>query len=132
MEGTTNVARYDCLSVDGCLDTSSSTSYLDFCSIRGLRSNFQYVEQHLSSTKSHLLFLTETKLSVTTDNNLFSVSSYFLCPHFQSKAGCCAYVRNDITCSRGLNLDYSELSTIWLRLQCHSLKKIQLCSISFI
>ena len=32
-------------------------------------------------------------------------------------------MRNNITCSRGHNLESSEFSTIWLRLQCHSLTK---------
>ena len=58
----------------------------------------------------------------------FSVPSYFLYPDFQSKAGCCAYVRNDITCSRAHNLDSSELFTIWLKLQCHSLTKL-ICAV---
>ena len=60
---------------------------------------------------------------MTTDSSPFSVPSYFLYPYFQSKAGCCAYVRNDITCSRAHNLESIEFSTIWLRLQCHSLTK---------
>ena len=38
-------------------------------------------------------YLTETQLSVATDSSPFSVPSYFLYPHFQSKAGCCIYVR---------------------------------------
>ena len=96
---------------------------IDFCNIRGLRSCFQPMEHHLSSTKPHLLFLTETQLSVTTDSSPFSVPSYFLYPHFQSKAGCCAYVRSDITCSCTQTLVSSEFSTIWLRLQCHYLTK---------
>ena len=129
-EGTKNVPRSDCSSADdlGCLDTSSNTFPLDFCNIRGLRSNFQSVEHHLSTTKPHLLFLTETQLSVTTDSNPFSVPSYFLYPHFQSKASCCAYVHNDITCSRAPNLESSEFSTIWLTLQFHSLTKL-ICAV---
>ena len=113
-----------------CLDTSSNIFTLDFCNICGLRSNFQSVEHHLSSTKSHLLFLTETQLSVTTDSSPFSVPSYFLYLHFQSKAGCCEYVRNDINCSRAHNLESSEFSTIWLWLQCHSLT-IFICAVYF-
>ena len=88
--------------------------------LSSLTFTFQSVEHHLSSTKPHLLFLTETQLSVTTDSNPFSVSSYFLYPHFQSKAGCCVYVHNNITCSRAHNLESAEFSTIWLRLQCYS------------
>ena len=60
---------------------------------------------------------------MTTDRRPFSVPSYFFYPHFRSKAGCCAYVRNDITCSRAHNLESSEFSTILLRLQYHSLTK---------
>ena len=122
-EGITNVPRSDCPSADdlGCLDTSSNTSTLDFCNIPGLRFNFQYVEHYISCTKPHILFLTETQLSVTTDGSPFSVLSFFLYPHFQFKAGCCAYVRNDISCSRAPNLESPEFSTIWLRLQCRSL-----------
>ena len=124
-EGTTNVPRSDCPSDDdfGCLDTSSNTFTLDFCNIYGLRSNFQSVEHHLSSTKPHLIFLTETQLSVPTDSSSFSVPSYFLYSHFQSKAGCCVYVRNDINCSRAHNLESSDFSNIWQRLHCHSLTK---------
>ena len=99
---------------------SSNTLTLDFCNIRGLESNLQSVEHHLTSTKPHLVFLTETQLSVTTDSSPFSVPSFFLYPHLQSKGGCCAYVRNNITSSRAHNLECSEFSTIWLRLQCHS------------
>ena len=124
-EGIANVPRSDCPSADdlGCLDTSSNNCTLEFCNIRGLRSNFQSVEHQLSSTKSHFLFLTETQLSVTTDSSPFSVPSYLLYFNFQFKAGWCAYVRNDITSSRAHNLESSEFSTIWLRIQCHSLTK---------
>ncbi|MPC81464.1 hypothetical protein E2C01_076081 [Portunus trituberculatus] len=45
-----------------CLDTSLNFFYINFCSIRSLRSKFQSVEHHLSSTKPHL-FLTKTQLS---------------------------------------------------------------------
>ena len=78
-----------------------------------------------TSTKLHLLLLTKTQLSVTTDSSHFSVPSYFLYPHFQSKAGCCT-LRNNITFSRAHNLESSE--TIWLRLQSHSLTKF-ICAV---
>ena len=82
----------------------------------------------ISSTKPNLLFLIETHFSVTTDISPFSLPSNFLYPHFQSKDGCCAYVRNDITCSRAPNHESSEFSAIWLRLQCHSLTKF-ICAV---
>ncbi|MPC80690.1 hypothetical protein E2C01_075277 [Portunus trituberculatus] len=68
-EGTKNVPRLDTFFDNNpkCLDTSLNFFYINFCNIRGLRSNFQSVEHHLSSTKTHLLFLTETQLSEATD-----------------------------------------------------------------
>ncbi|MPC21610.1 hypothetical protein E2C01_014600 [Portunus trituberculatus] len=81
-------------------------------------------KHHLSSTKpADLLFLTETQLSEATDSSPYSVPSYFLYPHFRSKAGCCVYVRNDLNYSRAHALESSEFSTIWLRLNSHSLTK---------
>ena len=65
---------------------------------------------------------------MATDSCPFSVLSYFLNPHFQFKAGCCIYVRNDITCSHAHNLESSQFSTIWLRLQSHSLTKF-ICAV---
>ena len=128
-EGTTNVPRSDRSPGDDlrCPDTSSFF-YTNFCNIRGLRSNFSSVEHHLSTTKPHLLFLTETQVSEATDSSPYSVPSYFLYSQFQSKAGCCVYVRNDITCSRAHALESSEFSTIWLRLQCHSHTKF-ICAV---
>ena len=59
-------------------------------------------------------------MSVSSDSSPFSVPSYFLYSHFQSKAGCCVCLPNDITWSRAHDLESSEFSAIWLRLQCHS------------
>ncbi|MPC89140.1 hypothetical protein E2C01_084073 [Portunus trituberculatus] len=64
-EGTKNVPRSD-IFLDNdpkCLDTSLNFLYINFCNIRGLKSNFHSVEHHLSFTKLHLLFLKETQLS---------------------------------------------------------------------
>ena len=70
-EGTINVPRSDCSpGIDPkCLDTPLTFFSINFCNIRGLRSNFQSVEHHLSSTKPHLLFLTETQVSEATNNS---------------------------------------------------------------
>ena len=128
--GTRNTPRSACLTVDdsACLDTSPGLFFLNFCNIRGLSSNFQSVEHHLLSTKPHLLFLTETQVSEQTDSSPYSVSSYFLYPQFRSKAGCCVYVRNDITCSRAHALESSEFSTIWLKLSSNSITKF-ICAV---
>ncbi|MPC84149.1 hypothetical protein E2C01_078877 [Portunus trituberculatus] len=42
--------------------------------------------------------------------------------------GCCVYVRNDLTCSHTHALESSEFSTIWLRLNSHSLTKF-ICAV---
>ncbi|XP_050709244.1 uncharacterized protein LOC126994048 [Eriocheir sinensis] len=124
--GTTNSPREDSLSgcrLERCLDNSSNLFLINFCNNRGLRSNFHSVEHPLSSSKPHLLFLTETQVSEVTDSNLYYFPSYYLYPKFQSKAGCCFYVRNDITCSRAYDLDSSGFSTIWLKRHCHFITK---------
>ena len=111
---------------------SSNFFYINFCNICSLRSNFQSVEHHLSSSKPYLLFLTETKLSETTDSSLYPVPSYFLYSHFYLKLAIVSTY--DITCSRAHNLESSEFSTIWFRLNCHSTTKFfcaVYCSLNF-
>ncbi|MPC88504.1 hypothetical protein E2C01_083410 [Portunus trituberculatus] len=51
-EGTKNVPISDCSLVGDpkYLETSLNFFFINFCNIRGLRSNFQSVEHHLSST----------------------------------------------------------------------------------
>src|ERR1044072_4786139 len=87
-----------------------SSFFISFCNIRGLFSNFHFVEHHLSFSRLYLLFLTETQVSECSDNKPYSVSSYCLYPQFSAKFGCCAYVRNNV-CSRVSNLESSEFST---------------------
>ncbi|MPC45240.1 hypothetical protein E2C01_038934 [Portunus trituberculatus] len=52
-KGTKNVPSSDSFRDDypKCFDTSLNFFYINFCNIRGLRSNFQSVEHHVSSTK---------------------------------------------------------------------------------
>ncbi|MPC31624.1 hypothetical protein E2C01_024919 [Portunus trituberculatus] len=78
-KGTRNVPRPDCslLGEPRCLNTSLNFFFINFFNIRDLRYHFQSVEHHLFSTKSHLLFLTETQLSEAMDSSPFSVPSYF-------------------------------------------------------
>ncbi|MPC54004.1 hypothetical protein E2C01_047910 [Portunus trituberculatus] len=117
-ERTKNVPRSDTSLVNDlkCLGISLTFFYINFCNIRGLKFNFQSVEHHLFSTKSHFLFNTETQLSEATDSSPFSVPSYILYSHFLSKLGFCVYVRNDLTCSCAHALESSKFSTIWPRL----------------
>ncbi len=110
-EGTRNAPRLDPTS-DGdsqrCHDNSTNFFFINFCNIHGLRSNFHSFQHHLSSSKPHLLFLTETQVLGATDRNLYSVPSYCLYSQFKAKAGCCVYVRNDVLYSRAPDLDSSE------------------------
>ncbi|KAL7646845.1 UNVERIFIED_CONTAM: hypothetical protein RMT77_002101 [Armadillidium vulgare] len=114
-------------SMPACPDARSSF-FINFCNIRGLFTNFHFVEHHLSSSKPHLLFLTETQVSGCSDSKPYSVSSYCLYPQFSAKGGCCAYVCNDVVCSRVSNLESSEFSTLWLKLSCNSTTKF-ICSV---
>ncbi|MPC91300.1 hypothetical protein E2C01_086325 [Portunus trituberculatus] len=125
-----NISRSDCSSGSDTkyLYTSLNFFFIYFCNIRCLRSNFQSVEHHLSSAKPHHLFLTEIQLSEATDKSPFSVPSYFLYPHFRFKDGCCVYVRNDLACFHAHALESSELITICLRLNSHSLNKV-ICAV---
>src|ERR1700755_743886 len=100
-----------------------SIFFINFCNTRSLHSNLHFVEHHLSSKRPHLLFLTETQMFDRSDNKPYSVFYYCLYLQFSAKGGCCAYVRNDVVCSRVSNLESSEFSTLWLRLSCHSTTK---------
>ena len=110
-----------------CPGARSACFTLDFCNIRGLRSNFSSVELYLHSSSPHLLFLTETQVSLESDPKEYSVSSYSLYSNFSFKTGCCAYVRKDVSCSRVSNLESSIFSTLWLRLSCQSTTKFICC-----
>src|SRR6201990_1566299 len=59
-----------------------SIFFINFCNIRGLHSNFHFVEHHLSSSRSPLLFLTETQMFERSDSKPYSVPSYCLYPQF--------------------------------------------------
>ena len=91
-----------------------SSFFINFCNICSLHSNFYFVKHHFSSSRPHLLFLTETQMFERSDSKPYSVSSYCLYPQFSAKAGCFAYVRNDVACSRVSNLESSEFSTYGL------------------
>ncbi|MPC44140.1 hypothetical protein E2C01_037804 [Portunus trituberculatus] len=69
-DGATNVPRSDSSlkNYPKYLDTFLNFFYISFCNIHILRSNFQSVKHHRSSTKPHL-FLTETLLSEATDRS---------------------------------------------------------------
>ncbi len=116
-EGTRNVPRSDPTpdnDNERCPDNSTNFLLTSLCNIWGHRSNFNSGKHHFSS-KHQLLFLIEI-VSEATDGNLYSAPSRFFYPKFHTKAGCCVYVCNETTCSRAHNLDSSEFSTIWVKL----------------
>ena len=49
---------------------------IDFCNIRGFRSNFSFVEPHVLSSSPEILISSETKLSVNVSSALFKTSNY--------------------------------------------------------
>ena len=122
-ERTKNVPRMDC-SLDGdsrCLDASSNFSYINFCNIHGLDLIFNL--WCTTSPPLNLIFSSPIPSYLKLHTVIPTVSSYFLYSHFQSKSGCCVYVRNDITCSHAHALESTEFFTNSLRLYCHSTTK---------
>ena len=101
---------------------------IDFCNIRGLSSNFNSVEHHLWSSKPHLLFLSETQICDFSDTARFNVPSYYIYSNFSPNGECCAYVRDDVVCSRVQRLKPDVFPTVWLRLSCQSSTKY-ICSL---
>src|ERR1700755_3132328 len=93
-----------------------SVFFIYFCNISGLHSNFHFVEHHLSSSRPHFLFLTEIQMFERSDSKPYSVSSYCFYSQFSAKGDSCAYVRNDVFFTRVSNLEFSEFSTLWIRL----------------
>src|ERR1700755_3229850 len=61
-----------------------SSFFINFCNSRGLFSNFPFVEHHLSSSKPHLSFLTETQSVLTA--NLIMLPPTLSILNFQPKA----------------------------------------------
>lgn len=107
--------------IDKCFD-NSLLFFINQCNIRGLHSDF-YVEHYFSYPKPHLLFLAEKQTYESTVCNFYSVSSYYLHSNVQSKAECCFYEGNGITCWRAHDFDFSELSVFWLTLNQKCLNK---------
>ena len=89
---------------------------LDFCNIRGLRSNFSAVEHHLASSSPDLLFLSETQLSANVSSDLFKINNYNVYPRFKKKGGVCAYCASNIPVTRLLDLESPSFDVIWLKI----------------
>ena len=72
--------------------------------------------------------MSETQISDSSDTACFNVPSYYLYSNFSPNGGCCAYVREDVVCSRVQRLESDEFPTVWLRLTCQSSTKY-ICSL---
>ena len=109
--------------------TSDSFS-IDFCNIRGLRSNFSSVEHHLLSSSPDILFLSETQLSADVSSDLFKVSNYSLFPRFRIKGGVCAYCASNVPVSRLVDLESPSFDVIWIKILLNT-RCIFICFIYF-
>jgi len=105
----------------------NSTFKLNFCNIRGLHSNFAFVEHHQSTTKPHILALTETQLATDASSMPFNVSNYTLYPSFRFKGGLCVYSRLDLPLTRIYALENPNFDVVWLKVCFSSLTKYLCC-----
>ena len=83
---------------------------------RGLFSNFQSVEHHLSNSNPNLLFLSETQISKESFSPNLNISNYNLFHNFRYKGGVCAYtnINTPVTCLD--NLLSPNFDVLWLKL----------------
>ena len=93
-----------------------SMSKLCLSNICGLNSNINSVHHFLQSNKPHILFLTETQISGKTSTNHLSFPGYELISSFRLRGGVCAYVRNNLSCTRIPNLETGRKDILWLKL----------------
>lgn len=63
-------------------------------------------------------FNESNQVSEANDGSIYPVPIYILFPKLRYIAGCCASASSNVASSRVHDLDFSELSTIWLKL-CH-------------
>ena len=104
---------------------------ISFCNIRGLSSNLNSVHQHLQSSSSHALFLTETKIKPLDPNDNSTLSSHLKCPGYElfsffPNGGVCAFIRSDIQSSRLPQFDLLSpgFQLIWLKISLPSISKL--------
>ena len=103
---------------------------IDFCNIRGLRSNLSSVEHHLLSSSPDLLLLSETQLSANVSSDLFKINNYNLFPRFRRKGGVCAYCASNVPVTRLVDLESPSFDVIWLKILLDS-KCIFICFLYF-
>ena len=111
----------DTISSDG-----PSSFTVNFCNIRGLRSNLPSVEHHLSSHLPNLLLLSETQVSCDVSPDSFNISHYNLYSKFRSKGGICAYCNINTPIARYMVLESPNFDALWLKI-CLPTTTIFLC-----
>ena len=89
---------------------------IDFCNIRGLKSNFLAVEHHLAHSSPDLLLLSETQLASSASCDPLTISNYNLLSRFRSKGGVCAYCNTNTPIARLVELESPIFYTLWLKI----------------
>ena len=94
----------------------STSLCINYCNIRGIRSNINAVHQHLEQVKPEILFLSETQVSAeSTDSPDLQYPKYYLHCNFRFKGGVCAFVKSNIACKRILSVENTKYDVIWLK-----------------
>ena len=93
----------------------------------GLNSNINSVHHFLQSNKPHILFLTETQISGKTSTNHLLLPGYELISSFRLRGGVCAYVRNNLSCTRIPDLETGRKDILWLKLSFRAATKFICC-----
>lgn len=88
---------------------------VDLANVRGLRTNFNAVTQHLGTAKPHLLFLTETQIARPADTAHLTVQGNTPFKHFELRGGVCLYGRSDVSVRRLYHVENSRYPVIWVR-----------------
>ena len=89
---------------------------LHFSNIRGILSNFQSIELHLSTMQPNLLLLSETQISKDSYSSELNISNYNLFHNFRFKGGVCAYVNINTPVTCLVNLSSPNFDVLWLKI----------------
>src|ERR1044072_8163420 len=109
-------------SVGGCRRGLSS----DVANVRGLRSNIEFVQYHLSNSHPNFLLLSETQLDRDSFSNNLNVSKYNFFHNFRLNGGVCAYININTPVTRLVNLESPKSDVLWFKI-CLPTTTIILC-----
>ena len=105
---------------------------ISFCNIRGLSSNLESVHQHLQSSNSHALFLTETRTRPLDPNDNSILSPHLKCPGYELfpsfflNGGVCVFICSVVQSSRLPQFDLVNpcFQLIWMKVSLPSTSKL--------